>query len=580
MNYENSVELVGVYGTDETHALSAWTSTSRELTEKKRGRIGNLLSMLAKEGHHTPFEKSSLHFLVKSDIASHIHLLKHRIGVSINGECLTGDSEITFINVNGCSSPKLRHTIDYLHDKWENGRSHQRTKKDSDYSKRRIQEMRIRVLNEDTGFFEFSHIKDIWKKGMQDVYQISLKNGKKIKCTANHAIWTDEGYLTINNGLRVKMMVGCNGARINIPNRPWTFKEYFTDSASYTRMAFAKLKGMKYSTIKKWGYIFNAEFKVDENKGYKKGQASWNAGKAGTYKINIGDRKHNPKRGSESHLWRGGVTAERNLIGAWTTNSARSVHEKYNFTCQNCGASSGSLVAHHIIPVCQSPERAREIENLITVCAPCHRGIHKSIESEQSFASKVLSDSFVPFEYAKRLRPRQSRKLRVDYSEIDSILYLGKEMTYDIEVVGKNNNFVANGMVVHNSARYKEFTSDDYYVPSDWPVAQQCALRAHIESSYLRYHTCMKRLLDSGVSRKRAKESARFYLPYGIQLTCDVMFNWRSFAHFQKLRNDTHAQVEIRTIAAKMLSLVEADGSFPLTIKAMTEAGMLPVGTV
>ena len=30
--------------------------------------------------------KSSLHFLVDCDIASHIHLLKHRIGVSINGE--------------------------------------------------------------------------------------------------------------------------------------------------------------------------------------------------------------------------------------------------------------------------------------------------------------------------------------------------------------------------------------------------------------------------------------------------------------------------------------------------------------
>jgi flavin-dependent thymidylate synthase len=42
--------------------------------------------MLASEGHHTPFEKSTLHFLVTVDQATHIHLLKHRIGVSINGE--------------------------------------------------------------------------------------------------------------------------------------------------------------------------------------------------------------------------------------------------------------------------------------------------------------------------------------------------------------------------------------------------------------------------------------------------------------------------------------------------------------
>ena len=83
---DNRVELIGWYGGDETHALSAWTSTSRELNEEKRSRIPQLLRMLAEQGHHSVFEKSSLHFLVTVDAATHIHLLKHRIGVSINGE--------------------------------------------------------------------------------------------------------------------------------------------------------------------------------------------------------------------------------------------------------------------------------------------------------------------------------------------------------------------------------------------------------------------------------------------------------------------------------------------------------------
>jgi flavin-dependent thymidylate synthase len=83
---KNDVELLGYYGDDLTHACSAWTSTSRELTPDKTERVGKLLSMLASEGHHTPFEKSALHFLVTIDQATHIHLLKHRIGVSINGE--------------------------------------------------------------------------------------------------------------------------------------------------------------------------------------------------------------------------------------------------------------------------------------------------------------------------------------------------------------------------------------------------------------------------------------------------------------------------------------------------------------
>jgi thymidylate synthase (FAD) len=83
---DNKVELVGWYGSDEVHAMSAWTSTSRDLTEEKQARIPALLKMLAENGHETPFEKSSLHFLVTVDTATHIHLLKHRIGVSINGE--------------------------------------------------------------------------------------------------------------------------------------------------------------------------------------------------------------------------------------------------------------------------------------------------------------------------------------------------------------------------------------------------------------------------------------------------------------------------------------------------------------
>ncbi len=82
----NKVELLGFYGDDKTHACSAWTSTSRNLSDDKVERIPKLLKMLATEGHHTPFEKSFLHFLVTTDIASHIHIIKHRIGVSVNGE--------------------------------------------------------------------------------------------------------------------------------------------------------------------------------------------------------------------------------------------------------------------------------------------------------------------------------------------------------------------------------------------------------------------------------------------------------------------------------------------------------------
>jgi len=129
------------------------------------------------------------------------------------------------------------------------------------------------------------------------------------------------------------------------------------------------------------------------------------------------------------------------------------------------------------------------------------------------------------------------------------------------------------------SARYKEFRIEKYYLPVDWPDKEKAALRGHIEASFISYHACIQSLMEQGYSRKRAKESARFYLPYGIQITCDISFNWRSFAHFQKLRNDSHAQLEIREIAQEMLDLVEATGNYPLTIDAMRNAGMLPKKT-
>ena len=82
---DNKVELLGYYGSDEVIACSAWTSTSRNLTDEKRARIQQLIEMLWINGHETPFEKATVHFLVDTDIASHIHLLKHRIS-SLNAE--------------------------------------------------------------------------------------------------------------------------------------------------------------------------------------------------------------------------------------------------------------------------------------------------------------------------------------------------------------------------------------------------------------------------------------------------------------------------------------------------------------
>jgi len=106
------------------------------------------------------------------------------------------------------------------------------------------------------------------------------------------------------------------------------------------------------------------------------------------------------------------------------------------------------------------------------------------------------------------------------------------------------------------SARYKELRDDKYVVPSDWSTTEKAKYIAFMEDAIMRYHDTLQRLVDSGMDRKRAKESARFYLPYGNQVTMDVMFNWRSFNHFLNLRMKSDAQLEVRELAEKMLQLV------------------------
>jgi thymidylate synthase (FAD) len=118
------------------------------------------------------------------------------------------------------------------------------------------------------------------------------------------------------------------------------------------------------------------------------------------------------------------------------------------------------------------------------------------------------------------------------------------------------------------SARYKELKDDKFYIPIDWDQDEQVMLVRHCEDSLKKYHECLARLIGKGVSRKRAKESARFYLPYANQLTADISFNMRSLMHFVGLRNSPDAQLEIREIAQRMLELISETGKFDMSLNA------------
>ena len=124
------------------------------------------------------------------------------------------------------------------------------------------------------------------------------------------------------------------------------------------------------------------------------------------------------------------------------------------------------------------------------------------------------------------------------------------------------------------SGRYVEFEGDDIWVPAtnEWregaesikqgsgglleaglsAVASQAYTNA-IEASYNSY----RELLKIGVCR----EQARACLPLGLFSECYWTASIQAVAHFLKLREDSHAQAEIREYAGAIRTLVTSEVS-------------------
>jgi thymidylate synthase ThyX len=94
--------------------------------------------------------------------------------------------------------------------------------------------------------------------------------------------------------------------------------------------------------------------------------------------------------------------------------------------CRRCGEVPGDQI-HHIEPVYQNPGRAFDETNITLLCDPCHNVMH---ERQGWQGGTYLYGAAV---------------------EVEEVQYRGTEKTYDLSVSGDFPNFLANGVVVHNS---------------------------------------------------------------------------------------------------------------------------------
>jgi thymidylate synthase (FAD) len=560
-----------------------------------------------RDRHGTPFEHNSFRFHIRCPIFVAREWMRHRVG------CLTGDTVVTFVNIEGHTGPHLRKTIDELWSMWSQGernghaltaeqrrdvdelaaagRSIRSIAQELDVGRRgvasclrggnahrdgrwRVQRMRLRVLNEATNEFEIGHIADIVDKGVQPAYRLTLGDGRKLTLTENHQLLTSEGWMTmakavglVGQGPDAVMTRECalmtNGVAAH-KDRTWLKAR--RDAGKSVR-EIAEEAGCSYHTIRKWLARFDLRFTREEQ---YRSRRPWNKGLRGYATGMVVSEQHRAairqaRSGHRSNFWRGGVAPRRASTARWTREQAPRVHQRFHHTCQMCGRRGGRLHAHHAVPVWLDPTRERDAENLISLCPPCHGAVHRTREAElaaiESFSSKLHSAAPLA-----DLPSRRGWKLTAHSVAVAKIDFVGMRQTYDLCVEGPHHNFVANGIVVHNS--FNEFSmryakaSDDFYVPelddvrtqvgkpgayTFEPVEPELAeqareeLRAVYDAAFETY----ERLVDLGVAR----ELARCVMPVGAYTEFYWTINARSLMNFVSLRAAETAQREIRRYA-------------------------------
>jgi thymidylate synthase ThyX len=193
-------------------------------------------------------------------------------------------------------------------------------------------------------------------------------------------------------------------------------------------------------------------------------------------------------------------------------------------------------------------------------------------------------------EWMKMQRSRGLRGCKLTGRQVLVIAvdYVGVRQTYDLSVEGPWHNFVANGIVVHNSfneesARYHQLEGD-FYVPSPQAVRTQVGkpgaytfealgedVAADAIATFRRVYDQLydeyRALVDKGV----AKELARSLLPFGIYTQFYWTLNARSLMNFLALRNSPEAQYEIRVYAQAVERLFAA--KMPVTHSCFEEFG-------
>ena len=336
----------------------------------------------------------------------------------------------------------------------------------------------------------------------------------------------------------------------------------------------ADVAGCSIECVKKWVYHHGLAL----NKRSPGTKTPWNKERGG-YQLNLTPEsrqirqenatKHT-RRGADSNFWKGGVSNDRTLIGAWTRQTAPQVHEKFNYICQSCGVRGGELHAHHLVPVFADATLAYEFDNLLSVCKGCHENIHQQ-NLEATFAENFQPIT-APIDWQTKPKPA-GRKLMAHPVKVVQVEYLGMQTTYDLEVAGEWHNFVANGVVVHNSFRYtgKKILEAADETKGIEEVFYLRPLGAYTDRQGKRYEYtevlrnedlawCLEgaKLYAKRISQGFSEEHARSLIAFDVRQHWVMSANVRSLMHLMDLRAKDDAQLECQQLCDLIFPHFEA----------------------
>lgn len=96
------------------------------------------------------------------------------------------------------------------------------------------------------------------------------------------------------------------------------------------------------------------------------------------------------RTGENSSNWKGGVTPERQefyISDEWK-KACSEVYKRDNAQCQRCG-NKDNLHVHHIVTFANKELRA-DINNLVLLCAKCHRFVHSKKNNNREYTREEV----------------------------------------------------------------------------------------------------------------------------------------------------------------------------------------------